>query len=103
LHLIKAITFDLDEVYFSNGKANFLKALEARGVTGVEAKRVFLKSGEMNERYKLGKMFDEEYWSWAAEEWKFDSSPQSLIDLLGACYDVDPKVETMVRKVHEKG
>ncbi len=45
---IKVITFDLDGVYFPNGKANFIKSLENLGVSEDEAKRVFLKSTQMN-------------------------------------------------------
>jgi FMN phosphatase YigB (HAD superfamily) len=67
--MIEAITFDLDGVYFPNGKTNFLKALQDRGVSEGEAKRVFLKSDEMNNQYKLGKMSDKDYWMWAASEW----------------------------------
>ena len=42
--MIKAITFDLDGVYFPNGKANFIKALVNLGVAEDEAKRVFFRS-----------------------------------------------------------
>jgi len=59
--MIKVICFDLDGVYFLNGKSNFIKALGELGVSEDEAKRVFLKSDEMNNRYKIGKMTDEEF------------------------------------------
>lgn len=45
---IKGITFDLDGVYFPSGKANYIKCLEKLGVSEDEAKRVFLKSPQMN-------------------------------------------------------
>ncbi|MFA6270722.1 MAG: hypothetical protein WC657_05980 [Candidatus Paceibacterota bacterium] len=69
---IKVITFDLDGVYFPNGKANFIKSLENLGVSEDEAKRVFLKSPQMNQEYKNGKMTDEEFWTWAVSEWKLN-------------------------------
>ncbi len=101
--MIKAITFDLDGVYFPNGKANFIKALQERGVSEDEAKGVFLKSGEMNNQYKLGKMSDEEYWTWAAKEWGLQVSYKELTDLLISSYAVSPEVETVVKSARQHG
>jgi putative hydrolase of the HAD superfamily len=101
--MIKAITFDLDGVYFPNGKANFIKALQERGVPEDEAKRVFLKSNEMNNQYKLGKMTDEEYWTWAAKEWGLRVSAEELINLLISAYDVSPEVEKVVQSARQHG
>jgi HAD superfamily hydrolase (TIGR01509 family) len=101
--MIKAITFDLDGVYFPDGKANFLAALQERGVPEAEAKRVFLKSDEMNKQYKLGKMTDDEFWTWAAKEWKLDLTPQELVGLLIAAYTVDPRVEAVVKSARNHG
>ena len=101
--MVKAITFDLDGVYFVNGKSNFIKALGELGVSEDEAKRVFLKSDEMNNLYKTGKMTDEEFWSWAAKEWKLNKSPQELIELLINGYSVDEDVVDVVKKVRENG
>lgn len=103
LAMIKAITFDLDGVYFPNGKANFIKALGELGVSEDEAKRVFLKSDQMNKLYKNRKMTDEEFWSWAAQEWELDKTPQELIDLLIAGYDVDEEVISIVKKARANG
>lgn len=101
--MIKAITFDLDGVYFPDGKANFIKALEQRGVSEAEAKRVFLKSEEMNSRYKLGKMSDDEYWTWAVKEWGLDLSSKDLTDLLVEGYSVDPQVDKVVQSARQHG
>jgi len=101
--MIKAITFDLDGVYFPDGKANFIKALQKHGVSEDEAKRVFLNSDEMNEQYKLGKMSDEAYWDWAAMEWNINLSPQELQALLVESYSVDPEVEMLVQSVRRHG
>jgi len=100
--MIKAITFDLDGVYFPDGKANFIKALGELGVSESEAKRVFLKSDEMNQQYKLGHMTDEQFWSWAASEWGIDQSPDQLAQLLIQGYSVDPKVQQCVKKVRSR-
>ena len=90
--MIKAVTFDLDGVYFVNGKANFIANLQKLGVSEADAKKVFLQSDEMNKFYKTGKMTDDEYWNWAAKEWKIDKSPQELIDLLISGYEVNTQL-----------
>lgn len=101
--MIQAITFDLDGVYFPNGKGNFIKALGDLGVSEDEAKRVFLKSDQMNQVYKIGKMTDVEFWTWAASEWKLQKTPQELTDLLISGYDVDDRVVNIVKTVRANG
>jgi putative hydrolase of the HAD superfamily len=101
--MIKAITFDLDGVYFVNGKSNFIKKLGEFGVSEEEAKRVFLSSDEMNFLYKTGKMSDEEFWSWAIQEWKLSMSVQEVIGLLIEGYEVDENVVEVVKKVRANG
>lgn len=102
--MIKAITFDLDGVYFSSvGKSNFIKNLGDLGVSEEEAKGVFLKSDEMNKLYKTGKMTDQEYWSWAIKKWGIDKTPQEIIDLMIEGYEVNEEVVDVVRKARERG
>lgn len=101
--MIKGITFDLDGVYFPNGKANFIKALGNFGISEDEAKRVFLKSDEMNNLYKLGKMTDKEFWSFAKKEWKTDKTWQELIGLMIQGYDTDENVVSVVKNLRQKG
>jgi len=100
---IKVITFDLDGVYFPNGKANFMESLGKLGVSEDEAKRVFLKSAEMNQEYKRGKMTDEEFWTWAVSEWKLDMTWQEVVKLMIDGYDVDEGVVSVVRKLRSLG
>lgn len=100
---IKVITFDLDGVYFPNGKANFIKSLENLGVSEDEAKRVFLKSPQMNQEYKNGKMTDEEFWTWAVSEWKLTNPWQEVVKLLIDGYDVDENVASTVKKLRNVG
>ena len=101
--MIKAITFDLDGVYFINGKSNFISNLVKLGVSEDEAKRVFLQSDQMNHQYKEGKMTDDEYWSWASKEWKLTRAPKELIDLLISGYEVDRNVIEVVKRVRANG
>lgn len=101
--MIKAITFDLDGVYFPNGKANFIKNLVALGIPEDEAKRVFLKSREMNELYKNGVWSDVEFWTWAGRRWGFRGAWQELVELLVSGYDVNPDVVSLVKAVRHHG
>lgn len=99
--MIKAITFDLDGVYFVNGKSNFVSNLGKLGVSEDEAEKLS-QSDEMNKLYKEGKMTDEEFWSWAAKEWKLDKTPKELMELLISGYEVDESVVEIVKKVKDK-
>lgn len=101
--MIKAITFDLDGVYFLHGKQRFFEELEKLGVSEEEARRVFFKSEEMNQQYKKGLWTDEQYWSWALEEWKLELSVEEVKALLIKGYEVNQEVEEVVKKVREKG
>jgi len=103
MNKIKVITFDLDGVYFPNGKKNFISALGKFDVSENEAVRVFLKSDEMNKEYKKGNMTDEEYWTWVKNEWKLDLSWQLIVKLMIDGYDVDEKVVSVVRDLRTKG
>lgn len=101
--MIKAITFDLDGVYFINGKSNFISNLQNLGVSESEAKRVFLQSDQMNKLYKTGKMSDEDFWTWALNEWKLNLTVSEIINLLVLGYQVDVNVIEVVKKVRENG
>ncbi len=100
---IKVITFDLDGVYFPNGKANFISALVKLGVNEDEAKRVFLKSSQMNQDYKNGTMTDEQFWTWALKEWKLKIDWRELPKLMVDSYDVDENIVNIVKEVRKNG
>jgi len=101
--MIKVITFDLDGVYFPNGKANFMKSITGLGVSDDEFKRVFAKSDQMNKEYKLGKLSDEQFWTWAKNEWKLSISWQEIVALMIDGYDVDENIVSIVKKCRELG
>lgn len=100
--MVKAITFDLDGVYFIKGKSNFLNNIVKLGVKKENAEKVFF-SDEMNKEYKLGKLTDEEFWNWAIKEWDLDISVSGVIDLMIKGYEVNNKVEEVVKKVRKNG
>jgi len=66
--MIKAITFDLDGVYFVNGKSNFIANIVKLGVSEEEAKRVFLQSDEMNKLYKEGKISEYKFLTYCSRD-----------------------------------
>ena len=100
---IKVITFDLDGVYFPNGKANFISALGKLGISEEEAKRVFLKSPQMNQEYKNGKITDEHFWTWAISEWNINKSWQEIVKLMIDGYDVNESIVAIVKDLRSKG
>lgn len=100
---IKVITFDLDGVYFPNGNTNFIFSLGKLGISEEEAKRVFLKSPQMNQEYKNGKITDEQFWTWAVSEWKLSQGWQEVIKLMIDGYDVNENVVATVRNLRNKG
>lgn len=101
--MIKAICFDLDGVYFLNGKSNFIKTLIELGVSEDEAKRVFLKSDQMNKQYKLGKMTDDAFWSWALREWKLNLTIGEVVELLIKGYETNEPAVEYVKNVRKAG
>jgi len=100
--MIKAITFDLDGVYFPKGKKEFLNSLISLGVSRKNAEEVFF-GDRMNKEYKLGKLTDDEFWSWAIKQWKLDLTPGEVIALMIKGYEVDKKVDELVKKCRENG
>lgn len=101
--MIKGITFDLDGVYFVNGKQNFIKNLVSLGVSEAEARRVFLDSDEMHKKYKTGEWTDEQFWSWALAEWNLEKSIPEITKLLIDGYEVNNQVVEIVKKVRANG
>ena len=100
--MIKAITFDLDGVYFPKGKKEFMDSLINLGVTKTKAEEVFF-GDKMNQEYKLGKLTDDEFWTWALKKWGLDISVKDVTDLMIKGYAVDSEVEEVVRKVRRNG
>ncbi len=101
--MVKVITFDLDGVYFPNGKKNFINSIVRLGVSEEEVKRVFLKSPQMNEEYKKGRMGDEMFWSWAKQEWGVDNSWEELVNMMIEEYDIDLNIVDVIKNLRGEG
>ena len=101
-HPIKAIVFDLDGVYFNKGKSEFLSSLARYGVEEASAKSVFLTSQQMGD-YKLGKINDDEFWTWAESQWYTGLSNHELIELMLDGYAIDERIMQLAKTVRHKG
>ena len=101
--MIKVITFDLDGVYFLNGKENFITNLVKLGVSEDKAKEVFLKSDKMNKEYKTGLISDEEFWTWALKEWGLAINPSEIINLLISGYQINQAAVELAKKLRSHG
>lgn len=101
---IKGIVFDLDDVYLLKGKERFIENLGKKyGVSVADAQRVFLKSPEMNKLYKAGKMTGDEFWSFAAKEWKIKATKEELVELLISGYEKNLEAEKLAKTLKTAG
>ncbi|MFH0961063.1 MAG: HAD-IA family hydrolase [archaeon] len=101
---VKGIVFDLDGVYFLKGKENFISNLgKVYGVSETDARRVFLKSREMNNLYKAGKMNGDEFWAFACKEWKIKATKEELVSLLISGYEVNREAEKISQTLRTAG
>lgn len=101
--MIKGIIFDLDGVYFKNGKKNFVENISSKFSVEKElVEQVFLKSKEMDQ-YKEGKLSGEEFWGWAIKEWKIHSTPKELLAILQQGYETNALAINLIRSVRSKG
>lgn len=101
--MIKVICFDLDGVYFINGKKNFIANLVKLGVSEERAREIFLKSDKMNKEYKAGLIGDNEFWKWALKEWELRITPKEIIDLMISGYKVNQPAAKLVKELRSKG
>ncbi len=101
--MIRAISFDLDGVYFKNGKSNFIFNLMDLGIPESESKRVFLHSDKMNKEYKTGKISDIAFWTWALHEWKLKKTVKEITELLISGYEINEEAVEYVRSARKVG
>ncbi|HLD04642.1 MAG TPA: HAD-IA family hydrolase [Candidatus Nanoarchaeia archaeon] len=101
--MIKGIIFDLDGVYFKNGKKNFVENVSSKlGVDKTLVEQVFLKSEQMDQ-YKEGKLSGDEFWNYAIKQWKIQSTPKELLKMLQQGYETNALAIDLIRRVKSKG
>lgn len=101
--MIEVICFDLDGVYFIDGKKNFIANLVKLGVSEEKVREVFFRSDKMNKEYKIGLIGNKEFWSWALREWNLSMTIQEIVDLMISGYEVNQPVIELVKKLRSVG
>ena len=101
--MIKAITFDLDGVYFtadsfSKFKADLPKTCQDNNLVDY----VFATSDE-TKKFRRGEISEEEFWSYARLTLGITISNQEIFQLLADSYNFDPKVADLVKNVRSMG
>ncbi|MBI3031854.1 HAD hydrolase-like protein [Candidatus Woesearchaeota archaeon] len=97
--MIKAIVFDLDGVYFQNGKQNFIRNVSGKfNIDRNIVADIFLKSNLMT-KCKRGEINGDEFWKNAIKIWKIKSTPEELIGILKEGYEVNYSAKKLIQKI----
>lgn len=100
---IKAVTFDLDGVYFTPQSFKNFKANLPKKVTDEDKVNwVLYKSPEILS-FKVGKMDEDAYWNFVRRELGVDISNEEIFSLLRDSYEVRSGVRDYVLEVRSKG
>jgi len=100
--MIKGIMIDLDGVYFSRGKDEFIKRVVETFQAEEEVVRtVFLSSDQMKE-YKSGKINDAQYWNYFIEHTGVSATGEELLNILIDSYEINERIEALVKALKEK-
>lgn len=98
--MIRAITFDLDGVYFTEDSfLNFKNSLPVVDSSKLD----FLSKSEAMVSFKKGELSENEFWGQARQELNFCLSNQEISDLLANSYQVNPDVVATVKKIRGSG
>lgn len=101
--MIKAITFDLDGVYFTpDSFSNFKKNLPKKIIDPLIVDQVFQHSDE-NKQFRRGEMDEATFWSYAKNALGVSLTNDEIFKLLADSYQVDPQVVEVVKKVRSLG
>lgn len=97
--MIKAVTFDLDGVYFTQDSIDaFIKKFPKKITDPDRMIYVLAKSDEMA-KFKKGILTETDYWSYVQEEFDIKISLEEISQLFMDSYKTDPNVVEVVKKV----
>lgn len=97
--MVKAITFDLDGVYFTaESFPRFVNIFP----DPEKAMQVLKKSKEMVD-FKLGKMTENDYWDYVRKELAVPYSNEEIFTMLCDSYEVNPLVQEFELEVRSRG
>lgn len=98
--MIKAITFDLDGVYFTEDSFyRFKNSLPVSDITKLD----FLSKSESMMSFKRGDLTEDQFWNLARQEIGIDLSNQQIFELIYQAYEVNQDVVDYVKKVRSQG
>lgn len=98
--MIKAITFDLDGVYFTEDSfSRFKSSLPVSDITKLD----FLSKSESMMSFKRGDLTEDQFWDLARQEIGIDLSNQQIFELIYQAYEVNQDVVDYVKKVRSQG
>jgi putative hydrolase of the HAD superfamily len=101
--MIKAVTFDLDGVYFTpQSFKNFKTNLPKKVTDEDKVNWVLYKSPEMLS-FKSGKLEETEYWNFVRQELGVELDNVGIFKLLQDSYVIDPEVRAYVKRVKTAG
>jgi len=99
--MIKAVTFDLDGVYFTESSfANFKNSLP---LTVDQSKLIFLSKSDSMMSFKRGELSEDDFWDLARQELGLNLSNLQIFDLIKNAYQVNQNVVDTVKKVRGLG
>lgn len=96
--MAKAITFDLDGVYFT---AESFSRFVNKFPNPDKAIQVLKKSQEMA-NFKLGKMSENDYWDYVRKELAVPHSNEEIFTMLRECYEINPLVRDFELEVRAR-
>lgn len=91
--MIKAITFDLDGVYFTGD--SFSKFKQSLGITNFDDNDMFA--------FKRGELSEADFWNKVRSQYNLNQTDSEISQLLAASYQVNQNVVDTVKKVRSKG
>lgn len=101
--MIKAITFDLDGVYFTSESFRDFKNNHPKKVTNPEiVDQVFFKSEE-TKKFRKGEIDEDTFWSYVKNTLGISLPNSDIFQLLAASYHVQSDVVDLVKKVRSLG
>ncbi len=101
--MIRAVTFDLDGVYFTaESFKNFKTNLPKSTTDEVLLNSVLYTSNEMK-AFKRGELAEDAYWDFARQQLGITVDNPTIFKILADSYQVNPEVQNYVRMVRTQG
>lgn len=100
---MKAVILDLDGVYFTSGKENFIRNINKKYSVPVNLiEDVFLKSENMK-KYKQGLLSRDGFWDFAKNAWHLNIRTEEILKILQEGYELNGKKKEIMRLLNNYG